>query len=459
MTHDLASKALKNRQQMSPVMDYREFTDWMFRLERFGIKLGLENVTEFLSRIGKPHLDFKSIHVTGTNGKGSVCEFTSEILRKHGFLVGLYTSPHLVDFRERIMVGGKEIPEEDVLRIGMQLKQVMEEMVGEDGEKQLTFFEFTTGMAFKHFSEKKVDIVVAEVGMGGRLDATNVIGPEVAAITRIGLEHTNYLGSTIPDIAREKAGIVKTDINVVTCERNQEALSVIESACKRKGATLKRIGKDFDVNNVRQSLNGTEFDYAGGRRLIGLRTHMLGAYQAENAACAIAIVEELAKRSIFVADDDIKKGLLSARWPGRLDIVSRDPLVVLDGSHNPDGVSTTVSVLKDLKMTPLTYVLGCMDDKDVRGIVKALAPSAAKMICTQAKYKRAFSARALQSIVGEEFGGPSETVEESNEAFERGIADIIGKGMCVIGSLYLVGEALSWRQSSEKGRRQAPHKV
>jgi dihydrofolate synthase/folylpolyglutamate synthase len=440
-------------------MDYTEFTDWMFRLERFGIKLGLDNVTEFLSRIGNPHSHFKSIHVTGTNGKGSVCKFTSEILRKHGLRVGLYTSPHLVDFRERIIVDGKEIPDEDVLRIGMRLKQVIEEMVREDKEMQLTFFEFTTGMAFQYFAEEKVDIVVAEVGMGGRLDATNVIIPEVAAITRIGLEHTNYLGTAISDIAREKAGIVKTGANVVTCERNQEALSVIENSCSRKGASLKRIGRDFDIGNVRQSRIGTKFDYDGGRRFIGLRTHLLGGYQAENAACAIAIIEELAKRDIFVADDDIKKGLLSAMWPGRLDVVSRDPLVILDGSHNPDGVSTTVSVLKNLKMTPLTYVLGCMDDKDIRGIVKAIAPSSAKIICTQAKYKRAYSANALQRVVRDEFRGPSETFEKSEMAFERGISEISGKGMCVIGSLYLVGEALAWWQSSGKSRGRAAHKV
>ncbi len=441
------------------MMDYKEFTDWMFGLERFGIKLGLDNVTEFLSRIGNPQTDFKSIHVTGTNGKGSVCKFASEILHKHGFRVGLYTSPHLVDFRERVMVDGKEIPEKDVLRIGMHLKQVMEEMACEDKETQLTFFEFTTGMAFKYFSEKKVDIVVAEVGMGGRLDATNVICPEVAAITRIGLEHTNYLGSTIPDIAREKAGIIKTGINVVTCERNHDALSVIGNACMRKEATLKRLGKDFDIDNVRQSLDGTRFDYAGGRRLIALRTHLLGAYQAENAACAIAIVEELANRNMFVTDDDIKKGILSARWPGRLDIVSRDPLVVLDGSHNPDGVSTTANVLKDLRMTPLTYVLGCMDDKDVRGIVKAIAPSSAKIICTRSKYKRAFSPMSLQSIVREEFGGLSETFEQSEMAFERGMTDVQGRGMCVIGSLYLVGEALLWWRSSGEDRWSAAHKV
>lgn len=440
---------------MSPPMDYRTFTDWMFNLERFGIKLGLENTTEFLSRIGNPHLDLKAVHVTGTNGKGSVCAFTAEILRKHGLKVGLYTSPHLVDFRERIRIGGRHIPERDVLRLGLELKGVSEAMAAENKEKQLTFFEFTTGLAFKYFSEKKVDIVVAEVGMGGRLDATNVLMPEVAAITRIGLEHTNYLGSTIQDIAREKAGIVKKGVALVTCERKPEALGIIAATCEKKVAPLKVIGKDFDVVNIRQTLNGTRFDYAGGRKLTGLRTHLLGSHQAENAAAAVSIIEQLAKRDIFVTDDEVRKGLLGARWPGRLDVVSKDPLLIFDGSHNPDGVATTIWVLRGLGVTPLTFVLGCMDDKDARGIVRALAPHAESIISTQARYKRALPAHKLDSIISEEFKGERTTIDVPEEAFAHALGNIKGKGVCVIGSLYLVGDAVRWWNN----RKLVAHKV
>lgn len=430
----------------------------MFGLERFGIKLGLENMTEFLQKIGNPQLDFKTVHVTGTNGKGSVCAFVSEILLQAGLRVGLYTSPHLVDFRERIRVCNEDISEEDVLRLGIPLKSVMEQMEAEDREKQLTFFEFTTGLAFKYFAEKKLDIVVTEVGMGGRLDATNVITPEVAAITRIGLEHTNYLGSTIPDIAREKAGIIKNGASVVTCERGRAALSVIETVSRKKGATLLTIGKDFEVSNVRQSLDGTGFDYKGRWELKELRTRLLGGYQAENAACAIAIVEQLGQRGLRIGEEEIKRGLLSARWPGRLDIVCNDPLVLLDGSHNPDGVSTTVKVLKDLNIVPLTYVLGCMDDKDARGIVRALAPTASMIFCTQSRYKRALPAEKLGQIVSEEFKGPQEVVPRSEDAFELAINGYKGKGVCVVGSLYVVGEAIPWWQIYERKMRPA-HKV
>ncbi len=439
-------------------MDYEEFIAWMFGLERFGIKLGLENISEFMTRIGSPQREFKSVHVAGTNGKGSVCAFLAEILKEHGLKVGLYTSPHLVDFRERIKINGHEIPKEDVLRIGLALKKVMEEMIAKDPQKQLTFFEFTTGMAFKHFQEQRVDLVVTEVGMGGRLDATNVIEPEVAAITRIGLEHTNYLGKTIADIAREKAGIIKKGASVVTCERSSEALSVISSTVAKKSGKLVSIGGDFEAKRIGQTLEGTTFDFEGPFKAANLKTRLLGNYQAENAACAITIISELRKKGFGVTDAEIRSGLLKTEWPGRLDIVSRDPFLMFDGSHNPDGVATTARVISELQIGPLTYVLGCMDDKDAKGIAKAIAPTAAKIISTQARYKRALSSGKLAAIVKSEFHGPQTEVEDDFEAFETALREPRGKGVCVIGSLYLVGDAMTWWKS-RKGHFAESHKV
>jgi dihydrofolate synthase/folylpolyglutamate synthase len=432
---------------MSPTMSYAELTRWMFNLERFGIKLGLENVSEFMSRIGDPQKDFRSVHVTGTNGKGSLCAMLAEILGRQGLKVGLYTSPHLVDFRERIVVKGEQIPEDDVVRIASELRKDMDAMASESTEKQLTFFEFTTGLAFRYFSEQKVDMVVAEVGLGGRLDATNVLRPEASVITRIGLEHTNYLGTTIPEIAREKAGIIKEGTPVITCERNPEGLSVIRSACARKGASLRTLGVEFDVSSIRQSLTGTIFDYSGDRKYASLETRLLGRYQAENAAGAVAVIEELALRGIDVSEDAVREGLVATKWPGRLEIVSSKPLVIFDGSHNPDGVCTTVGILKELKITPLTYVLACMDDKDVLGIVRGLAPTAIKIICTQTRNKRALPASTLVQVVKKAYSGPVEGFDRSEDAFEHGLQNAQGKGMCVIGSLYLVGEAIPWWKS------------
>jgi len=441
-------------------MGYEELTSWMFNLERFGIKLGLENVTEFLSRIGNPHEDLRCVHVAGTNGKGSVCAMTSSILEEHGLRVGLYTSPHLVDFRERISVSGTEIPEEDVVRIAEELKGEMEAMARESREKQLTFFEFTTALAFRYFQEKGVDIVVAEVGMGGRLDATNVLRPDAGAITRIGLEHTNYLGSTLHDIAREKAGIVKTGMEIVTCERNPEPLSVIRSTCRRRGARLREFGRDFGVKNVKASIDGTSFDFRGaGRELRGLRTPLLGEHQAENAAAAIALVESLGARGPELDPAATMAGMLRTRWPGRLDVVSKDPLLILDGGHNPDGVTAAVAVLRKLRLTPLTYVVACMEDKDARGMIRALAPTAAHMNITQVSNRRALPTEKLAAIARDEYGGGIRTRETPAEALEEALEEPRGKGVCVIGSLYLVGEAIRWLRSGGLKRLRAPHKL
>jgi len=440
-------------------MSYSQMVDWMFNLERFGIKFGLDNMREFSKRIGDPHLGFRSVHVTGTNGKGSVCTFVSEMLRQHGLKVGLYTSPHLVDFRERIKVDGRMIPQRDVVRLGDELRTHMEDMASQGKEKQLTFFEFTTGLAFRYFRDMKVDYVVAEVGMGGRLDATNIIQPDVTAITRIGLEHTDYLGKTLLEIAGEKAGIIKRGCDVVTCERDPEVLRLFQDTCLGHGCDLAKLGEHFDVSNVSQSMSGTRFDYSGRRDLPGLKTSLLGGYQAENAAAAIAAVERLDQKGVNVTDEEVRKALRAARWPGRLDVVSRGPMLMFDGSHNPDGARTTAKTLEALRMTPLTFVLGCMKDKDARGIVDALAPHADWIVVTQVDNKRALEAEALGEIVRQGYKGPMSVVADSGKAIERALADCRGKGVCVIGSLYLVGEAIQWRRVMEKADRERTHKV
>ncbi len=440
-------------------MSYSQTVEWMFNLERFGIKLGLDNMREFSRRIGDPHLDFRSVHVTGTNGKGSVCTFVSEMLRQHGLRVGLYTSPHLVDFRERIRVDGRMMPQRDVVRLSDELRVHMEDKASQGRERQLTFFEFTTGLAFRYFSERDVDYVVAEVGMGGRMDATNIIQPDVAAITRIGLEHTDYLGPTIAHIAGEKAGIIKGGCDVITCERDPAVLGIFEDACRRHSCDIARIERDFDVGRVRQSLSGTRFDYTGQHDMKDLRTGLLGGYQAENAAAAIAIVEHLEGKGVGIAEDEIRRGLSRARWPGRLDIVSRDPMLMLDGSHNPDGAATTGRTLEDLGVTPVTFVVGCMKDKDARGIVRALAPHAARMIVTQVDNKRALDAGALGMIVREEFEGPVTVIGDPGEAIENALDGSVGKGVCVTGSLYLVGDAIQWRRKRRHRAAGRAHKV
>lgn len=327
----------------------------------------------------------------------------------------------------------------------------MEQMVSEDSDKQLTFFEFTTGLAFRYFSENKVDIAVIEVGLGGRLDATNILKPDVGVITRIGLEHTKYLGNTIPEVAREKAGIIKKDMKMVTCERNEQALAVISAACQKRGASLQCIDRDFTVPNIRRNLSGTTFDYSGKRRLQDLSTHLVGSYQAENAAAAIAAIDELESKGTKVGDDAVKAGITATKWPGRLDVISKRPVVIFDGSHNPDGASKTAEELRSLGVTPLTIVIACMKDKDTRAIVRALAPIATNFVATQVEDKRAIGAAVLAETVKEEFSGEVETMIPSRRALEHAVSRPEGRGVCVTGSLYLVGEAIQWWKTRPKG--------
>jgi dihydrofolate synthase/folylpolyglutamate synthase len=429
-------------------MGYADLVQWMFNLERFGIKLGLENMTEYMSRVGNPQRDFRSVHVTGTNGKGSVCAFLASVLKESRLKVGLYTSPHLVDFRERIRVNGEMIPEEDVVRLGRELRTTMEGMAEEAGEKQLTFFEFTTGMAFRYFSEQEVDIAVVEVGMGGRLDATNIVAPEVSVITRIGLEHTAYLGNSIEQIAREKAGIIKAGVPVVCSDFDQTSLNVIKRTCERKGSALRLIGDDFRVANVETGMGGTSFDYSGRSELPGLRTHLVGAHQAENATTAIAAAEELTTRGYSIPEDAIREGVSRTAWPGRLDVWSMDPLIILDGSHNPEGVGTSVSVLGALGLTPLTFVVGCMNDKDAGGIISALAPHAGRIVVTEVDIGRSTKARNLSIIAGRLFGGELAVEDDVPRAMTNALSDG-GRGVCAIGSFYLVGDVMRWLESSD----------
>jgi dihydrofolate synthase/folylpolyglutamate synthase len=442
-------------------MAYEDLEQWMFNLERFGIKLGLDNMTEFMSRTGDPHNDFKSVHITGTNGKGSVCACLASMLTDAGLKVGLYTSPHLVDFRERIRVDGTMISEADVVRIANELRATMESMAREDSEKQLTFFEFTTGLAFRYFSEMKVDIAVVEVGMGGRLDATNLLNPEVVGITRVGLEHTAYLGKTLRDIAREKAGIIKQGVPVVSCEGNREVLSVLLATCEKKSARLLLMGRDFSFGNGTTTMDGAIFDYIGERSIQGLRIPLIGEHQMENAAMAVAIAEELSRMGYAVPEECLRTGLSKVEWRGRLDFWSRAPIIILDGSHNPEGAETSVRVLSEHGLTPITYVVACMSDKDASGILRALSGTAERMILTQVDIARSMKATDLFELAKDEFSGQIEVVMNPDVAIRTALSKAEGKGVCIIGSFYLVGEAMRWLEDKRQTEAESTqtHKV
>jgi dihydrofolate synthase/folylpolyglutamate synthase len=435
-------------------MSYQETLNWLFSLENMGIKLGLENTLELLKRLGNPHLKFRSVHIAGTKGKGSVCAMISSILQEAGYKVGLYTSPHIVDFRERIQVNRTQISENELLRLIEEIRPIAEEMALANAYKRLTFFEITTAMAFVYFADKGVEEAVIEVGMGGRLDATNVIYPDCSGITKIGLEHTQYLGDTLEKIAFEKAGIVKPGVPVVAADGSKEVLNVIRSVCRERNAPLRIVGSDLKYNLISTTLNGTIIDIEPIGKIY---VPLIGSFQALNAAIAYGCIQELVKKGINISDDAIVNGFSETRWPGRFEIVSRFPLVIFDATHTPDGAAIVSEDLEKLANGRVILVLGVLNDKDIDGLAKHLGRIATIAIATAPKSKRAYQAGVVAEHL-KKYCSHVETVESVGDAVERALRIASNNDTILItGSLYTIGEAKVWWDSHETRKRDLDH--
>jgi len=419
-------------------VDYEGLLRELYGLERFGIKLGLDVIRELLGRLGDPHEAFPAVHVTGTNGKGSVCAFLASIFQAAGYRVGLYTSPHLVRFNERIRVDGRMISDEDVASLYARIKVHAAAMASRSEADRPTFFEVATAMAFEHFREQRIEVAVVEVGMGGRMDATNVVRPEACVITRIGLEHTEHLGRTIERIAREKAGILKTGVPLVSVA--QPALDILKSRADELGCPVTVVGRDVRYSRSSFDLEGQDVILEDGMS-VAVRIALLGAFQPENAATAFAAALAVSgKRAISKAA--IEQGLRTARWPGRLQVLRREPLVIVDAAHNAPAAAALAESLHELfPGRMLTFVLGILNDKDIAGIASHLGPLAAKVVVTKPRTPRAFDtedvARAFRAYA------PVDTVQDVKEAVSgtiraAGPDDVI----VVAGSIYTIGETL-----------------
>jgi dihydrofolate synthase/folylpolyglutamate synthase len=412
-------------------MVYRKAVEYLFDLQKFGMKLGLDNISELCRKLGDPHRKFRSIHIAGSNGKGSVAHMIDAALRADGKRVGRYTSPHLQTFRERIVVDGEMISEQEVLHLVEKIKPEAESM-----ENTPTFFEFTTAMAFKYFADRKVDIGVIEVGLGGRLDSTNILEPDVSVITSISLEHTDVLGDDIATIAWEKAGIIKQGSKVVMGKLPDVARARIVGICGERYASLAsyrdpEIGdRTIDKQFVRLKTERGTYD---------LKIPLIGDHQAVNAAVAIAALEELRAPP---AIGTIVEGLGSVVIPGRLEIVSRDPLIILDGAHNPDGAATNRRALDNVlgDRAPV-YVLGIMADKDIDGILKSLVPGAKAVVATRPEYHRSADAERIGDLASR-YCENVEVIVPVAEAVERG-RNILGENdvLIITGSFFTAGEA------------------
>jgi dihydrofolate synthase/folylpolyglutamate synthase len=419
-------------------VDYEALLRELYGLERFGIKLGLDVIRDLLRRMGDPQETFPAIHVTGTNGKGSTCAFLASIFRAAGHRVGLYTSPHLVRFNERIRVDGRMIPDEDVARLYGETRPHAAAMVAESETNQPTFFEVTTAMAFRYFAEHKVDLAVVEVGMGGRLDATNVVRPDACVITRIGLEHTENLGRTVQRIAREKSGILKPGVPAVTVD--QAALSVIRPRAEALKCPLTVVGTDVRYTRIAFDLEGQDLLLEDGLR-VEARIPLLGAFQPENAATAFAAA--LAVREKWnLSPDAIVEGLETTRWPGRLQVVRQEPLVIVDGAHNGPAAAALAESLQELfPAQKVTFILGILNDKDLAAIAEALGPLAAKIVAVKPNTPRAFPPEDLQKAFAS--FAAVEVSADVKEAVGTVIAAAAPDDVLVVaGSIYTVGEAL-----------------
>lgn len=433
------------RKSMSADASYRETIDYLYGLQKYGIKFGLENTVALLKMMGDPHRQFRSVHIAGTNGKGSTAAFLASILAAAGLRVGLYTSPHLVSFTERIRINGKPIAEEKVVELARRVRNAYQRAVP-GSEMSPTFFEVTTAAAFAYFAEEGVDIAVIEAGMGGRLDSTNVVTPLVSIITNIDLEHTEFLGKTLELIAAEKAGIIKHGVPVVTGVTQPGVMQVVQRHADAGQSRVYRLGRDFQPERARQVKpgRGQQFDYRGiDACSSGLEVQLAGRHQVENASLALAAVECLRSQGFAVDESGVRRGLGQACWEGRLEPVAQRPDVYLDGAHNPASAKVLARSLAGMKpdYRRLILVLGILGDKDIRGIISPLAPLADHIIVTKPEYARAMAITALAREVRSVHAAVEvrETVVQALEQARRraGADDLI----LVTGSLYVVGEA------------------
>jgi dihydrofolate synthase/folylpolyglutamate synthase len=425
-------------------MSYQETIDYLFGLQKHGIKFGLSNSIQLMGLMGDPQRRFHSVHIAGTNGKGSTAAFLASMLRAAGYRVGLYTSPHLVSFTERIRINGVPVTEERVVGLAERVRARYENVrFAEGGPLTPTFFEVTTAMAFTCFAEERVDIAVVEAGMGGRLDSTNVVDPLVSVITNIDLEHTEFLGTTVVMIASEKAGIIKPGVPVVTGAVQPEVLAVIEQQARLAGSPVFRMPQDFGAEQATAGPE-QEFDYRGiFARLPRLRIVMLGRHQVDNACIALAAAECIGKAGMKIPEAALRAGLADAVWEGRLERVARSPDIYLDGAHNPASAQVLADALRDLKRSyrRMVLVVGILKDKDYRGILDRLVPLADRVVVTRPNYSRALDTASLAAEISTLNSDVASTgsVAEAIDLARRETArdDFI----IITGSLYTVGDA------------------
>lgn len=420
----------------------QELLDWLFGLENFGIKLGLENMRLLLKALGNPQMNYRTIHVAGTNGKGSTCAFLASILSAEGYRTGLYTSPHFVEFEERIKINGKHISEEELLETAEEVRRASSRLF-DTVEKHLTFFEITTAIAFLHFSRMKVDYAVVEVGLGGRLDATNVVEPVLSLITHVGLEHTQYLGNTLKSIAFEKGGIIKPGVPVVTSEEDAGALSVMRELAEERGSELQTMKELTEVIAERNEWGRLVVTARGMSEYSNMSSGLWGTYQLENIGLAVSAAERLQREGIYLGEGAIRTGIEKVRWRGRLQIADWDGEFVLDSAHNPDAMMALSSSIRDVTEEHFLCVIGILSDKNAEAIMRTLRKISHDAICVSPKTLRARTAVDLKECA-ERNGINCAVADSVGAGMDLALGERQGRRVLVTGSMRTLGEAMEW---------------
>jgi len=432
-------------------VNYQQALDYIYsyidyetmRMPRDAAHYDLRRMDELLAQIGSPHLKARSVHIAGTNAKGSVAAMVASALSGCGYTTGLYTSPHLISLNERIRVDGKLISNDELIALVEKLKPKVETVDQKATYGRLTTFEFLTALGFAYFEQKGAEFQVLEVGLGGRLDATNVTNPEVCIITPINFDHMEVLGNSLAEIAAEKAGIIKPGSTVVISPQLDEAAEVIKQTCQRCRVQLITVGTDVTWQGLGFDLGRQLLRVKGRKDSYELSIPLLGQHQLDNAATAVAALEVLADRGFNISVQGIVGGLGRVSWPGRLQVLSRHPLVVVDGAHNIGAAHRLKQAIEQyFDFDRAILVIGASFDKDIASIVSELYPPFDKVIVTRSRHPRAMALAPLAAEFAKH-GVKAQIAEDVPAALSQALALAGDKDLvCVAGSLFVVGEAM-----------------
>ncbi len=424
-------------------MDYDstiKFLDSLYDYEKnahrkSALPFHLEKIADVLAKLGEPHKRYPIIHIAGTKGKGSVAAMLTAIMKSAALKIGTYISPHLVDIRERISINGEPLSQ----KLFSDSIEAVKKVLGSRPKEYGTFFEVITAAAFHTFASQKIDVAIVECGLGGKYDATNIVQPQIAILTRIGLDHTERLGNTITEIAQDKAGIIKDGCSVVIGAQEIEALETVLAAAEMRNATIFQCGKDFEYSVRSADLSGTDVEIEIGSETIGAKLPLVGLFQAENAATAA-----MAAHIFGIDNGTISAGLENVRLRGRMEILRKEPLLIIDGAHNPTSAAATASEISRLKIAPATLIVAINSPKDFSKMLANWAKIAKMFIFTTTGSPRTYPPQMLAKFAQEETTIKSIAIENSDEALRIAI-EIAGKSGTVFaaGSLYLAGHYIA----------------